>query len=155
MKEIERKILLQLLKDGRRPVVKISKRVGASRQTVAAKIRELQESGVIESYDVRLNPEKLGLGTLAFVFLRETTDEKLRKKEETTIKNIPQVFAFHRLFGEYSSILEVRTRDNKELTRLVKRIHRLKGISETKTFIVHSTLKDQPEEPFKKSLKSD
>ena len=41
---------------------------------------------------------------------------------------------------------------NKELTDLVKKIHDLNGVKETETFIVHSTVKDKPEEPFKKAL---
>jgi DNA-binding Lrp family transcriptional regulator len=43
-------------------------------------------------------------------------------------------------------------KNNKDLTDLVKKIHDLKGVKETETFIVHSTIKDKPEDPIKKAL---
>ena len=45
-------------------------------------------------------------------------------------------------------------KDDKELTNLIKKIHRLKGVRETETFIVHSTVKDDPKDPFVQVLKS-
>jgi hypothetical protein len=38
------------------------------------------------------------------------------------------------------------------LTEFVKKLHSLEGVRETETFIVHSTIKDKPEDPLKKSL---
>jgi DNA-binding Lrp family transcriptional regulator len=77
---------------------------------------------------------------------------ELRRKNEETIKQWPQVSEFCRLFGKYDSIVEVLVKDNKELTDLVKKLHGLKGVRETETFIVHSTVKDKPEDPFRRFL---
>jgi len=148
MRELDRKILLQLMKDSGQPVSKIAKKVGASRQTVAKKVKQLRDSGVVERFTVRLSPEKFGLGTRAYVFLREDPSSELRKANEEAIGKLRQVSSFHRLFGRYSAILEIMTRDSKELTELVRKIHKLKGVRETETFIVHSVVKDKPEEPF-------
>jgi len=63
-----------------------------------------------------------------------------------------QVSEFHRIFGKYDSIIKVLVEDKKELTNLVKRLHKLSGVRETETFIVHSTIKNKPEDPFKKVL---
>ena len=152
MRELDRKILLQLLRDSRQSVVQLARRVGASRQTVARRLRQLRKLGVIESFTARLDPEKLGLGTRAYIFLREVPRAEVRRKNEDVIKKLRQVSGFHRLFGEYSAILEVRIKNSRELTALVKRIHGLRGISGTETFIVHSTVKDRPEEPFVEAL---
>lgn len=154
MKEIERKILLQLVRDGKQPVRDVAKRVGASRQTVAKKIDQLREAGVIVSFAARLNPEKFGLTTKAYILLHEDPRAEFRHSNELAIKKFHQVSEFHRLFGRYSAILEVRAKDSTDLTNLIKRIHRLKGVKETETFIVHSTVKDEPEEPFIRALTS-
>ena len=103
---------------------------------------------------MKLNPEKIGLGTKAYIFLREDPSGELRQQDEEAIKKFHQVSEFYRLFGRYSAILEVLVKDDKELTNLVKKIHGLKGVRETETFIVHSTVKDKPEEPFKQVLMS-
>lgn len=153
MKELDRKILLQLIKDSEQPITEIAKKVGASRQTVAKKIEQLKAEGVIASFTAKLNPEKFGLGTKAYIFLREDPLEELRRRNEVMIKQFYQVTEFYRLFGRYSAILEVLVGDSKELTKLVKRIHRLKGVRETETFIVHSAVKNEPEAPFVHALR--
>ena len=154
MEELVRKILLQLIKNSEQPVTKIAKKVGASRQTVAKKIEQLKAEGVIASLTARLNPEKFGLGTKAYILLHEDPRGELRRRDVAAIKQFHQVTEFYRLFGRYSAILEVLVKDSKELTKLVKRIHRLKGVRETETFIVHSAVKNVPEAPFVHALKS-
>jgi Lrp/AsnC family leucine-responsive transcriptional regulator len=153
MRDLDRKILLQLLKNSKQPIREIAKKVVATRQTVAKKIEQFQAAGVINSFTVRLNPEKFGLNTKAYIFLREDPGVELRRRNEAAIKKFHRVSGFHRLFGRYSAILEVWTKDGKELTDLVKKIHKLKGVRETETFIVHSTVKDEPGEPFVHLLK--
>ncbi len=153
MLDLERKIVLQLINDSEQSVSAIAKKVGATRQTTAKKIVELEKSGIINSFTIRVNPEKIGLGTKAYIFLREDPGGELRRQDEEAIKKFHQVSEFYRLFGRYSAILEVLVKNDKELTNLVKKIHRLKGVRETETFIVHSTVKDKPEDPFLQALK--
>jgi DNA-binding Lrp family transcriptional regulator len=154
MRELDRKILLQLIEDSEQPISRIAKKVGASRQTVAKKIKGFKKSGVVSAFAVRLNPEKFELGTRAYVFLREDPRTEARRRNERAIRRLHQVTRFHRLFGRYSAVLEVLAKDGEELTKLVKKIHGLKGVRETETFIVHSTVKDRPESPFVEVLKS-
>jgi Lrp/AsnC family leucine-responsive transcriptional regulator len=151
-KDLEKKIILQLLEDGRQPLFQIAKNVGATRQTVAKKFEQLCSSGLISSFAPKLEPEKFGLTIQAYIFMREDPRSDLRKKNEEAIKSFHQVSNFHRLFGKYDSVIKVLVENNKELTGFVKRLHGLSGVRETETFIVHSTIKDKPEDPFKKAL---
>jgi Lrp/AsnC family leucine-responsive transcriptional regulator len=150
--ELEKKIILQLLKDGRRPTLHIARNIGFTRQTVAKKLEQLRTSGLISSFAPRLNHEKFGLNIQAYVFMREDPRSELRNKNEKTIKGFQQVAEFHRIFGKYDSLLKVLVENNEELTEFVKKLHSLEGVRETETFIVHSTIKDKPEDPLKKSL---
>jgi DNA-binding Lrp family transcriptional regulator len=152
IKDLDKKIILQLLEDARQPIFQIAKNVGATRQTVAKKIDQFCNAGLISSFAPKLEPEKFGLGIQAYVFMREDPRSDLRKKNEEVIKGFPDVSEFHRLFGKYDSIIKVSVEDKEELTNLVKRLHKLSGVRETETFIVHSTIKNKPEEPFMKVL---
>ena len=152
-KDLENKIILQLIDDGRQPLLQIAKNVGATRQTVAKKLQQMHSSGLISSFAPKLEPEKFGLVIQAYIFMREDPRSDLRKRNEMEIKDFHQVSEFHRLFGEYDSIIKVLVKDKKELTDLVKKLHGLGGVKETQTFIVHSTIKNKPEEPFKEVLK--
>lgn len=149
---MDKKIILQLLRDARQPIFQIAKNVGATRQTVAKKIDQFCNAGLINSFALKLEPEKFGLGIQAYVFMREEPRSDLRKQNEKAIKGFPQVSEFHRIFGKYDSIIKVLVADKKELTNLVKKLHKLSGVRETETFIVHSTIKNKPEDPFMKVL---
>jgi Lrp/AsnC family leucine-responsive transcriptional regulator len=151
-KDLDKKIILQLLKDCRQPLFHIAENVGATRQTVAKKIDQFCNSGLISSFAPTLEPEKFGLGIQAYVFMREDPRSDIRRENEEVIKGFPEVSEFHRLFGKYDSIVKVLVEDKEELTNLVKRLHKLSGVRETETFIVHSTIKNKPEDPFMKVL---
>jgi DNA-binding Lrp family transcriptional regulator len=150
--DLEKKIILQLFEDGRRPTIHIAKNIGVTRQTVAKKLEQLQTSGLINSFAPKLNHEQLGLTIQAYVFMREDPNSKIRTKNEQTIKSFQQVAEFHRLFGKYDSLIKVLVENNEELKEFVKNLHSLEGVRETETFIVHSTIKDKPEDPIKKTL---
>ncbi|HDQ06606.1 MAG TPA: Lrp/AsnC family transcriptional regulator [Candidatus Bathyarchaeota archaeon] len=149
---LTKKIILQLIEDGRRPTIHIARNLGVTRQTVAKKLEQLQTSGLIDSFAPRINHEKLGVDIQAYVFMREDPSNKLRSKNEQKIKDFQQVAEFHRLFGKYDSLIKVLVENNEELTEFVKKLHSLEGVRETETFIVHSTIKNKPEDPLKKTL---
>ena len=150
--DLEKKIVLQLLEDARQPLLQIARNVGATRQTVAKKLEQLSNSGLISSFAPRLEAEKFGLVIQAYIFMREDPRGDLRKKNEEMIKGFHQVAEFHRIFGKYDSVIKVLVEGQKELTDFVKKLHGLSGVRETETFIVHSTIKNKPEDPFKKVL---
>jgi len=152
MDSLERRIVAQLLVDAGEPTVSIARKVKAARQTVSKKIKKLKKSGHIESVTAVVDPEMFGLHERAFVFIQEDPEMKVRKMIEARIDSLPNVTRFYRLFGRYSGILEVLTRDQDELSTLVKDIHELEGMRETETFIVHSSVKDRPQDALIKAI---
>ncbi|MCW4014896.1 MAG: Lrp/AsnC family transcriptional regulator [Candidatus Bathyarchaeota archaeon] len=152
IKDLEKKILLNLLEKGQRPILKIAQDLGITRQTVAKKIEQMHKKGLIISFYPKMNPEILDLSIQAYILMREDPRSECRKETEEIVKNFPQVSEFQRIFGKYDSIAKVLVKNNKELTDLVKKIHDLNGVKDTETFIVHSTVKDKPEDPIKQAL---
>jgi Lrp/AsnC family transcriptional regulator for asnA, asnC and gidA len=152
VKDLEKKILLNLLEKGQRPILKIAEDIGATRQTVAKKIEKMHDSGLLISFFPKIEPEILGLTIQAYILMREDPRNDCRKETEDIVKSFPQVSEFQRIFGKYDSIAKVLVKNNKELTDLVKKIHALNGVKETETFIIHSIIKDKPEDPLKNAL---
>ena len=152
IKDLEKKVLLNLLEKGQQHVLEIAKDIGVTRQTVAKKLELLHESGLLISFVPKLQPEILGLSIQAYILMREDPRSDLRHETEEIVKSLPQVSEFQRIFGKYDSIAKALVKNNKELTDLVKKIHDLNGVKETETFIVHSTVKDKPEDPLIKAL---
>ena len=152
IKDLEKKILFNLFEKGQRPIQRIAEDLGITRQTVAKKIEQMHNSGLIISFFPKMDPEILGLSIQAYILMQEDPHSDHRKETERILTKMPQVSEFRRIFGKYDSIVEVLVHDNKELTDLVKKIHDLEGVKDTETFIVHSTIKNKPEDPIKKVL---
>jgi DNA-binding Lrp family transcriptional regulator len=149
MEDLDEKIVLQLIEDGRQPISRIAKKVGVTRQTVAKKIESLKSSGTIKGFMAEIDPIKFGLKIKAYVFLKEDPDIALRKRNEEKIKEIKQIYRFYYLFGKYDVVLEILVQDNNELDNLIKKIHELEGVKETETFMVRDAIKNMPEDPIR------
>ena len=154
IKDLDKKILKQLLKDSRKSLSELATKVGATRQTIAKKIDYFIDSELVRSFTVKLDQEKLGLSIKAYVLIKEEPKSEYREKNEMMIKDLPEVASFYYLFGRYDAVAEVLVKDKEELTNLVKKIHKLEGIRETETLIIHSIVKDSSEDPLLKILES-
>jgi Lrp/AsnC family leucine-responsive transcriptional regulator len=67
MDTLDRKILSALQANARASLQEIGAAVGLSASPCWARIRKMEEAGVIEGYTVRLNPLALGLGDTVLV----------------------------------------------------------------------------------------
>ncbi|MHA1649494.1 MAG: Lrp/AsnC family transcriptional regulator [Candidatus Helarchaeota archaeon] len=149
LKEIDKKILRHLLQDSHQPLNKIAEDIGTTRQNISQRIKRLREKEIINSYTITLNYENIEeLKVRAYILFREDPNVKIRKENEKILKNIPQVTNFSRLFGKYDGLLEIIAKDNDEVTNIVNKLHTLKGIKETETFIVHTIIKNDKNAPI-------
>ena len=66
----DRTILIELQQDARRTVAELADLVSLSQSPCWRRVRQLEESGVIEGYHARLNRKRLGYGVTGFVHLQ-------------------------------------------------------------------------------------
>lgn len=74
MKDAERKLISELMKNSRRSDRALAKTVGISQPTVSRMIKKLEKEGIIKEYTMIPDFRKLGYSLLALTFV------KLRKK---------------------------------------------------------------------------
>ena len=145
--ETDRQILDILQRDARTSNAEVARRVGMAPSAVFERIRKLEERGVITGYTARLDPHALGLGLLAFVFVR--SDEKLGAPEtEARLAEIPEAQEVHHIAGEDCFLVKVRTPNTESLGRLLReRFGAIPTLRSTKTTIVLQTIKETLELP--------
>lgn len=116
--ELDLRILRCLIDQADRPHKEIGQQVHLTGQAVGARVRKLQELGVIEGYTVRWNPEKIGLNVLAFVtvFMKSNT---AHKAFQTFARQNEQIVEVHRVSGEGCYTLRVRVGTPTELNVLL------------------------------------
>jgi Lrp/AsnC family leucine-responsive transcriptional regulator len=118
------------------------------------RVRKLEERGFIKGYLATLDPQALGLGLLAYIFVRADDPDSLLAEAEGTAEGLaalPSVLEVHHLAGEDCFLVKVRARDTDDLYRVLKEeFGRFKAIRSTRTTIVLKTVKESARLPVGK-----
>ena len=155
--EMDRRIISLLQQDARLPNAEIARRVGMAPSATLDRLRKLEERGVIQGYEVRLDARKLGLSICAFIYVK-TLDKKGENDTGERLKKHANVLEVHHIAGEDCYLVKVRAADTDDLGRLLQNeISAMPGVSSTRTTIVLGTIKESsripiPEEQTKVSI---
>ncbi|WP_420798626.1 Lrp/AsnC family transcriptional regulator [Paenibacillus beijingensis] len=112
--EVDLRILQHLLEDASLSHKQIGELVHMTGQAVGARVRKLQDAGVIEGYTVRWNPDKLGLAVdaLITVFMKSGG---AHASFHSFVRQREQVAETLRVSGEGCYWMRVRVRSQEEL----------------------------------------
>lgn len=137
MDNTDRKILSLLQTNARMSNVDISREIKLAPSVTLARVRKLEEKGLIAGYEAKLNSHAMGMDMLAFVLIQVAGDKDI----EGSLVDIPEVQEVHNVAGDDCYLIKIRTRNTESLSRLLKEKVRGESIS-TKTIIVLNTLKE-------------
>ena len=145
-------ILRLLQEDCKRPVRDISRRIGSPITTVYARIKRLEEQGVIKAYKAILDAEKLGRGTTAFILAsfryRMPGIEKTLSQRDIAreVAKFPEVQEVHIITGDWDILIKVKERDVNAIGRfVVDKLRTIRGIERTLTCMVFDSAKETPD----------
>lgn len=135
-------ILKILQKKARVPNVEVARSIGMAPSAVLERIKKLEANGIIEGYEVRLNPNRFNGSVIAFIQIKVSLPGQLNKIGERLSK-IEQIQEVHFLAGEDCLMVKLRVDDHCELETILRtRIASIDIVKETRTFIVLSTFKE-------------
>lgn len=145
---IDLAILKLLQANGRISNADIARRLGMAPSAILDRIRKLEQRGVIQGYTTRIAPGAVGLGLTAFVLVR--TEERVGSGAiGQALARIPEVQELHHVAGEDCYLVKVRVPDTEGLSRLLReRFGRLRGVRNTRSTIVLSTVKESAALPL-------
>lgn len=144
----DRRLLLELLKNGRLSFSDLARRCYMSRQGVFSRVKSLKRKGVIQNFTVNLNNKKIGLNVKAFILVETKPLRDVQNKDFNGLRILPQISQIHNLFGRYSYLIEVIAGDVDELKDIVRKIHDLEIVIRTETMMVYKSEKNKPQDPF-------
>ncbi|WP_421759338.1 Lrp/AsnC family transcriptional regulator [Devosia sp.] len=140
--EIDYKLLGLLQKDDRVPVAELGKTLGVAPSTLNDRIRRLVKLGVITGFHAKVDPEKLGLDLLAYVFVG-WSDPTTEKRFLERIGETAEVLEAHHVTGAWNYLLKVRLKTNRDLEAFFTDVLKtVPGMQRTETLIVLSSPKD-------------
>lgn len=109
------RILDIMQEDARITMRELAQRVALSPPSTAERVRRLEESGFIQSYQTLLDPSLLGYTTHAYILISKLRPDQVRPFYRD-VQTIPQIVAVQKLYsGGYFAMLDVYCRDTAEL----------------------------------------
>lgn len=137
-------ILRILSVEGRLNATELARRIGLSKSPVQARIKRLEDNGVISGYCAMINPRLIGRAHVAFVEVRlsDTREAALQAFNKAALL-IPEVEQCHMIASRFDYLLKVRTADIQEYRRvLATSISALPHVANTSTYVVMETVKE-------------
>jgi Lrp/AsnC family transcriptional regulator, leucine-responsive regulatory protein len=144
-------ILKILQEKARIPNIEVSRQIGLAPSAVLERIRKLEKQGIIDGYEVRLNPERFHRAQLAFVHVQTSASGSSEVGKQLAL--IPEIQEVHFVAGNDCYLVKVRTADTLALSRLLQEhITAIPGVISTKTETVLSTIKETSRIPLPDAL---
>ncbi|TGD44204.1 winged helix-turn-helix transcriptional regulator [Pseudotabrizicola sediminis] len=139
-------ILRILSSEGRISAVELARRIGLSKSPTQARMKRLEEAGVITGYRAGLDPIKMGQAHVAFVEVKlSDTREAALQAFNRAVMTVPEVEQCHMIASRFDYLLKVRTADIQAYRRvLAERISALPHVANTSTYVAMESVKEGP-----------
>lgn len=133
MDTIDKKILEMLQSNARESFATIGKTVELSAPAIGKRVKQLEEKGIILGYSLKLNHEKLGVTTKAYITLKIHQSSTMRTAYNQII-HLEEVQRCDRITGEDRLQILAFFKDNKDLVTFIERISQY-GVPNTSIII--------------------
>jgi len=121
MDVLDKKILEMLKINARESFATIGKEVGLSAPAIGKRVRQMEEEGIIEGYSLKVNHEKLGIETKAYITLVIHRGPK-RIGAQKKILAMEEVQSCDRITGDDCLCVLGYFRNNKHLISFLEKI---------------------------------
>lgn len=136
---LDARLLALLAAEPRIGVLECSRRLGAARGTIQARLERLTARGVIADFAPTVDPSALGYPVTAFVTL-EIEQGRGHVAIAEDLAGIPEVLEVHTITGPGDMFCRVVARSNADLQRVIDTVVATHGILRTATIIALATL---------------
>jgi DNA-binding Lrp family transcriptional regulator len=142
-------ILLLIQENSKLTAKQIAKKTNTPITTVFAKIKRLEEIGIIKQYRAILAPEKLNYTTAAFILAAVSYGNKAdgtlitQKEVAQEIAHLTEVQEVHIITGDWDLLIKVRAESVNAIGNFViDKLRRINGLQKTLTCMVFETIKE-------------
>jgi Lrp/AsnC family leucine-responsive transcriptional regulator len=143
--QFDRKILDILTVEGRISVTELARRIGLSKSPTQARLKRLEDSGVIRGYRALYDPIRLGRDHVAFVEVKlSDTREAALAAFNAAVMRVPEVEQCHLIAGAFDYLLKVRTAGMTGYRAvLAEKISTLPHVANTSTYVAMQAVKEE------------
>ena len=137
MNDLDASIIALLKRNARMSVTQMSHELGASRVTIDAHVKKMEQSGVITGYTVTLGAEDFRHNVSGWIMINVEA-----KMEEAAIRKLSGMPEITRLFttnGRWDLAAEIQTQTLETFDTAISRLRQIPGIKKTDTSLLLSS----------------
>ncbi|HJT09571.1 MAG TPA: Lrp/AsnC family transcriptional regulator [Candidatus Nitrosotalea sp.] len=138
--DLDRRILEELLKNSKRSYRQLADELEIAPGTVLKRIKDMESSGIIKSYSIMIDHNKIGSQIIALIEIISSGGklEEMGKK----LSKLPNIYGVYETTGSPDAIIIGRFRDTDELGKFARFLLGLPSVSRTNTHVVLNTVKE-------------
>ena len=133
----------------------IAKKINTPITTVFAKIKRMEQAGIIKQYRAILSPEMMNLGTAAFILasvsytIIKTDGTPISQRDVAEeIARFPEVQEVHIITGDWDLLVKLRAENVDAIGKfVVDKLRRIRGLEKTLTCMIFETVKESTSLP--------
>ncbi|KQI71509.1 proline dehydrogenase transcriptional activator [Loktanella sp. 5RATIMAR09] len=139
------KILDILTVEGRISVTELARRIGLSKSPTQARLKRLEDHGIIRGYRALYDPIRLRRDHVAFVEVKlSDTRERALAAFNSAVMLVPEVEQCHLIAGAFDYLLKVRTAGMTGYRAvLAEKISTLPHVASTSTYVAMQAVKEE------------
>ncbi|MDS7597747.1 Lrp/AsnC family transcriptional regulator [Agrobacterium tumefaciens] len=143
LEPVDVRILSSLQDEGRLTNQALADEVGLSASPCWRRVRQLEETGVIQGYSARIDRRQVGLGVLAFIRVKiDSHSEEEAELFSRQVADLKEVVACYSIAGDADFLLQVVSPDLDTYADFAMSVvRRLPGIKEMQTTFVLKEIK--------------
>ncbi|MBW9141241.1 MAG: Lrp/AsnC family transcriptional regulator [Candidatus Aramenus sp.] len=139
---IDRRLLIELLRDARTSLRRLSEEMNVSPATLHNRLTRLVQEGLIKGFTALVDYTKLGYSLSAVIMAK--VDGKHLVEFEKEIANTDNVVAVYDVVGEYDVVIIAKFRSVEDLDSFLKQLLKNPKVERTYTSIVLNVVKEDP-----------
>ena len=146
--EKDHAILMLIQENSKLTANQIAKKINIPITTVFAKIKRLEDQGIIEQYRAILNPQKLNLSTTAYIlasvsYSKNDQPQITQRDVAKEIAHLSEVQEIHIIAGNWDLLIKLRAENVETIGKfVVDKLRHIKGLDKTLTCMVFETIKE-------------
>ncbi len=138
--DVTAKVLEEYLRDSRQSIREVARKVGVSSGTVASRLKEMEDAGIIRRYSAILDYEKLGYELTAITEVTVSDGKMIEVCE--VISKMSQATGVYNVTGDADIMVVGKFRSRRELSDFTKKLLTIPHVLRTKTHLVLNTMKE-------------
>jgi Lrp/AsnC family transcriptional regulator, leucine-responsive regulatory protein len=138
--------ILQIIQENSKLTAnQIGKKINVPITTVFAKIKRMEEAGIIKEYRAVLNANKINAATAAFILASVSYHDNsiTQRQVALEIAKFPEVQEVHIITGDWDMLIKLRAENVDAIGKfVVDKLRSIKGLEKTLTCMVFETVKE-------------